>query len=58
MKEQYNKICDECNRPLFDSDINIDDGGIWLHAFRYEYSAIESVNSFCFETSFPSWCNI
>ncbi|CUM53290.1 uncharacterized protein AC631_00559 [Debaryomyces fabryi] len=58
MKDQYNKTCDICNRPLFDSDINVDEEGIWLHAFRYEYSDIEPDSSFCFETAFPLWCNI
>lgn len=58
MKDQYNKTCDVCNRSLFDSDINVDEEGIWLHAFRYKYSAIEPGSSFCFETAFPLWCNI
>lgn len=58
MKEQHNKICEICERPLFDSDIDSEEQGIWLHAFRYEFNAIEPVNSFSFETTFPSWCNI
>lgn len=58
MKNQYNKTCKTCQRKLFDSDTDTSELEIWLHALRYEYTAPESENSFCYETDMPSWSNI
>ncbi|KAK6456738.1 DRAP deaminase and pseudouridylate synthase [Scheffersomyces xylosifermentans] len=55
LKSAHNITCDICKRRMFDTNKDMSDSEIWLHAHRYEYSG---GNSFSYQTAFPDWCNI
>ncbi|KAG2732228.1 hypothetical protein G9P44_004645 [Scheffersomyces stipitis] len=55
LKSKNNTTCTECNRQLFDTNKDMTDSQIWLHAYKYQY--IGDLK-FSFQTEEPSWCSI
>lgn len=56
LKVSNNVVCEECHRSLFDTDKDMTDLSIWLHAFHYEYPLGE--RPFNFKTELPKWATI
>lgn len=56
LKLDNHTVCADCNRELFDTDKDMSDLYIWLHAFRYVYPGCERI--FDFTTEYPKWCEI
>lgn len=56
LKLENDTVCNECHRYLFDTDKDMSDLSIWLHAFKYVFP--HGDRPFTFKTEYPKWCYI
>ena len=53
LRNTFDTTCTVCHRDLLDTDKDLSDLSIMLHAFKYQY---DGTTSFDFEDSPPQWC--
>lgn len=58
LKNRFDTTCQVCDRQLLDTDRDLSDQEIYLHAFKYTYRGDKDGESFEFEDYPPEWGDI